>query len=232
MKILFVSDRNLTHDIRLFNEIEFANSIGYKADLLAIYDSWAEEIEKVHIKLVNLRHYKYLKSSFKTKFLYKYNDFLSMISRRNYIRAGLSLDEESDIIWQSLKKIEPNYDLIIAHGINSLVPVSMYSERYGIPFAFDNASFILEQDAFIYDLGVFNKYKLVYKNVIPKAFYVSHSSDLIKMKMKNFLDKHDSDNHIVVYNSYPEHFFAYRPTISDKVEFVWLAKKVDLIPDL
>ena len=234
MRILFVTDRNLTHDIRIFNEIRFASSLGYKAVLLAIHDKWSEQIEKVHLELASPRKYYYLKTNraITPKFVNQLAKLLYPLFKTNLRLTAFSLDYRSYLIWQGLSKLQPDFDLIVAHGFNSLFPAYAYSQKNNIKFSFDAASFIPERDITDSDVERLHKNKFLFKKIVPYTAYYTYSTELVGMKLNKLLPPDNLPYNFVIANSYPEDFFIFRPSVSDKVEFVWVAQKIDLCPDL
>ncbi len=234
MKILFVTDRNLTHDIRIFNEIRFASSLGYKAVLLAIHNKWSEQIEKVHLELANPRKYYYLqpKRAILPKLVSRLAKLLYPLFKNNLRLTAFSLDYRSYLLWQGLNKLQPDFDLIVAHGFSSLYPVYAYSKKHNIKFSFDAASFIPERDITDSDVERLHKNKFLFKKIVSHAVYYTYSTELVGLKLNKLLPPGQLPKNFVIANSYPEEFFTFRPSVSEKVEFVWVAQKIDLCPDL
>ncbi len=232
MKILFVTDRNLTHDTRVFQQLHFATSMLYKSDLIAFENPWSKEIEQRHIKLVQPRRYFYLPRKHPLSVLTRdFTNLIYPVFKNNLKIAGFSLDARSYTIWRRIKKIASEYDLLIAHGLSSLIPVYLAHKKFKVPFGFDAASFVPEKHINMSEEEFF-KIKFILKRILPSASYFTYATDLVGRKIIEFLDIKRLPYHFSLSNSYDESFFSFRPSFSDKVEFVWLAQKVDFSADL
>ncbi len=232
MKILFVTDRNLTHDTRVFQQMFYAKNMLYFSDLIAFYDPWCQQIEQQHVKLVNPIHYYYLKKqSFISILVKKISNLLYKFFPRNLFFAGMSLDCRPFQIWRKIRKIAHEYDLLVACGLNSLLPVYKAALKYGKPFGFDVASFVAEKNINLTN-EEFHKIKFLLKTILPRALYLTYSTELVGERLFKFISLKYRPYHFPLANSYDESFFAFRPSLSDKVEFVWLAQKIDYSVDL
>ncbi len=234
MKILFITDRNLTHDIRVFNELKFAGSLGHRTELIAFYDPWSEKIEKVHLDLAKPRHYYYLKNrkALLAKAISQIAKILYPLFKSNLWINAFSLDYRTALIWEKLNSLPKDYDLVVAHGFNSLFPAYAYARKYNKAFAFDAASFIPELDITGYDVERFHKNRLLFKRIIPFITYYTYSTDLVGLKLKKILSIKNLPDNFTISNSYPEEFFTFRPSVSEKVEFVWIGQRIDVCPDI
>ncbi len=232
MKILFVTDRNLTHDTRVFQQLHFATSMLYKSDLIAFYSPWAREIEQRHIKLVQPRRYFYLsRYNVLSSFTRDFTNLIYPLFKNNLKIAGFSLDAKSYAIWHKIRKIAGEYDLLIAHGLPALIPVYFAHRKFKVPFGFDAASFVPEKHINM-DEEEFIKIRFLLKRILPSASYFTYATDLVGRKIIDFVGLKRLPYHFSLSNAYDESFFSFRPSFSDKVEFVWLAQKVDFSADL
>ncbi len=232
MKILFVTDRNLTHDTRVFQQMFYARNMLYFSDLVAFYDPWCEQIEQQHVKLVNPIHYYYLKKkTVLSFFVQKVSALLARIFPRNLFFVGMSLDTRVYQIWRKIKKIAHDYDLIVACGVNSLLPVYLAARKFSVDFGFDAASFVAEKNINLSE-EQFHRIKFLMKNTLSHALYFTYSTELVGERLLKFLSLSYVPYHFPLANSYDESLFSFRPSLSDKVEFVWLAQKIDYSVDL
>ncbi len=232
MKILFVTDRNLTHDTRVFQQLFYAKNMLYFSDLVAFYDPWCQHIEQQHVKLVNPIHYYYLKRNSLYSFVVqKFSSLLQKIFPRNLYFTGMSMDTRSFQIWRKIKKIARGYDLIVACGLASLLPVYLAARRYSKPFGYDSASFVAEKHINLSEIE-FHKIKFLLKNILPNALYLTYSTQMVGEKLLKFLSLTSIPYNFSLASSYDESLFVFRPSLSQKVEFVWLSQKVDYSVDL
>ena len=232
MKVLFITDRNLTHDVRIFQQMYYAKNLMFISDLVAIYDPWTKDIEPKHVKLVNPIHSYYIKpKSILSVLVKKISSFLWRLFPRNIYFAGMSLDTRSYQIWKHIKKIAKEYDLILGFGLFTLLPIYLASKKYNKTFGFDIASFVAEKNVNLTD-EQFHKIKFLLKNTLPSALYLTYSSELIAQRLLKFLSNKPLPYNFPIANSYDESFFSFRPSLSDRVEFVWLAQKIDFSVNL
>ncbi len=233
MKILFITDRNLIHDIRVYREIKLATELGHTADYIAGgFDGWTYHIESEHKKSSGARNGFYLKDKrinrIPAKILSRIAKLIYPFVKQNLALAAYSSHYITILIQRKLSQLNEKYDLIVAHGYRTLYPVAQYASKEKIPFGFDAASFIFEPDITEDDRNETEKRKLILRRILPKARYFTYTYDLIGQRIKEILEGEHIPVNFELLNGYYQDLFEYRENNDEKINFVWISKRIDI----
>jgi hypothetical protein len=145
MKILFISAFNLTTNPRLRKELEFALSQGHTVDFVGIdLGGWSAEIDRQIIPSLKGRKMTFLPVTREKPLRWLWWSLAEKSARMVWRAAKESLyitslahSRRSIMLWNYLRTLRPDYDLIIAHTLPTLYPAWRYARRHNLPFIFD-----------------------------------------------------------------------------------------------
>ncbi len=232
-KLLFITSANLATNPRLVKEID-ALADTYEIDVILFrFIHWSSPIdekmrlERKHISftLLDVSKQNIINWVFYA-LLEKIGQQVWSIFKHSLPINALALSRKTIKITNFLKK-NNNYDLIIAHTISALYPAYKSAHRWHIPFAFD----IEDYDPGMVFTGAGKHYKTIcetlYKNILPKAAYLTSASPLIGENTLQLIKGHP--HHQTIINSFPEEEFLCQKNkrqiekLQHPVKFVWFS---------
>ena len=195
------------------------------------FDNWSKNNnEKIKQGLVPHIHYYEVpgnRSPFLpwllSSFLFSLSKLLLVIFPKNIHLLSVCSNKRSWLIVQHLGKIKEKVHLVIAHNQGSFYPAKKFAKQHQIPFGID-----LED----YHPGETNEkreaenLKLLLKNVLPEAAYITAASPLILKETQKDVP-HLSCVPEVVLNYFSEtEFIAPEQKDAQKLKLVWFSQNI------
>ena len=139
-------------------------------------------------------------------------------------KLSFSISKRSYQLINTLKKMDLNFDWVIAHNPAAFYPALYVSHNSKARMALDNEDYHSGEGE---DKKLNSrKAKLMY-NILPSAEYCSYSSPLIMQKVQHDIPIMDSMQ-LVVLNSFPAIEFIEPPVIdSAALQLVWFSQNID-----
>lgn len=231
MKILFVLSGNLSTTPRAVKNIELALKY-YDVEIIKVnlHQKWNNldrdyNYKKIVAINVTKKNIKWLIFSIYHKLC---NFFIKIFKHNLKINAAIC-QKNSLFILHNLKKLSPEYDLIIAQGGGAIWPVYEYAHKNDIQFGIDIEDY--HPGEFPRGALLQNCWKAVLKKTLPKANYITYASPIIGTNIQNLI-QNKIQNTILLNNAFPASEFISPKTEqkknqSEKLKFVWFSQTID-----
>ncbi len=232
-KILFISSTNLTTNPRLFKELKFAVSQGYNVDFIGFQlGNWSDDLDKELIKDINA-NFHYIDTTRKNFIPWFLSSLIEQIATiiQPFFSKSLKINafahsKRSFLLSGRIKKINKNYDLVVAHTLATLYPAYKLSKKLNVPFIFDIEDYhpgeAIGKDA---EREKASRIFLM-KKLLPKADYITYASSLIGEYSLKLVKNYPGNRHQLINNCFPADEFHFKQTDSKKIKFVWFSQNI------
>lgn len=231
MKFLFVTSANLASNPRLTKELYLAKSQGHECTVIQFFegnwsDSKTESLVKGDFKEVNFITLDSTRGEFKLWFTSSvFEKLLRYIHPQLLPRMLLSysISKKSFLINRVLKKLNAEYDWVIAHNPAALYPGALFAKKVNAKLGID------VEDYHPGEIIIKNKaarMKYFMQIVLPKADYCSFASPLIHNAVAQYVSRKIS-NPITIINGFSDGEFELDAHINDTMKVVWYSQNID-----
>ncbi len=229
-KILFITTASLSTNPRLLKELKVASDLGYEAHLLAFrLGNWSDKADKEHLKSLNClstflsatqkSFWAWLVSSLIEKFARQ----MHVVFRKSILFATFAHTKRSFLLISKLQQKSVLFDLISAHTLGALFPAFYMALKYKIPFIFDIEDYHPGEKS---SEAEKDRRKLLMKELLPKAAYLTYASPLIGEYSLKLLRDYPADWHQLINNCFSETEFRFHDNQSPKVKLVWFSQNI------
>ncbi len=232
-QILFISSTNLTTNPRLLKELKLAVNQGFGIDFIGFrLRNWSDDIDKELIKNINANFY-YIDITRKNFISWFLSSLIEQIAKKIQLFFSKSLkinafahSKRSFLLSGQMKKINKNYDLIVAHTLATLYPAYKRSKKLNIPFIFDIEDY--HPGEAIGKQAESEKARRIFlmKKLLPKAAYITYASPLIGEYSLKLVKNYPENRHQLINNCFSADEFQFKQTERKKIKFVWFSQNI------
>jgi hypothetical protein len=232
-KILFLTSTNLSCNPRLLKELRLAVSLNYCCTVVAFnLHNWTKtkeeelnnEFKQVafhYLETTKKDFYNWLLSSCIEKVFKKLAPFFKTSIKIN----GYAYSKRSWLLNNFLKKTPIIVDVVIAHNPPAFYPAYCFAKNNKIKLAIDVEDYHPGEGNNKTEQQIIT---FLMQQIIPKSYYSSFASPLIKIHCLQLLNLKDEEKYFVVDNVFSkEEFIAPKENKSEKIKLVWFSQFID-----
>lgn len=234
-KIIFLTSTNLASNPRCFKEIVLARELGYDVIVFAFdIPNWTRKVEEqIRGQLPEMEYYSLQTSRlpwlpwFINSLAGKAGRKLYQLGWRSTWISAIATDKRTLVLLKALQKERPAGDLIIAHNPGAFYPAWQLSHKTGIPFAADIEDFHPgENNGRVAKEAVTR----LMQAILPKAYYISFASPLIREATLSLLNKASLRTSLVINNVFSSREFPQPKFVGnskdEKLRLVWFSQHI------
>jgi glycosyltransferase involved in cell wall biosynthesis len=134
-----------------------------------------------------------------------------------------SISKRSILLVHKLKRLNPDFDWVIAHNPGAFYPAFLYAKKNSLKLGIDIEDYHPGES--IFDKLNY-RMKVLMKKILLEADYCSFASPLIEKEVKNEIIA-EIKKSILILNGFSEFEFKYNETKSGKLKLVWYSQNIN-----
>jgi hypothetical protein len=229
-RILFITSTNLTTNPRLLKELQLAIDQGHSAVVIKFnLSNWSQDFEKETESLFKSVRFIELSALRHPFFSWLISLLLEQACRLipsvflSAKQLSFAVGKRSYLILKCIKKLNQNFDLIVAHNPQSFYPALVASKKFNGKLGIDIEDYHPGETN---NKSLCGKTLLLLKHTLPEANYISYASpcfyDIVNQKISLKTIKQ-----IVLLNGFPSSDFTLKNSNTTKLSLVWFSQHIN-----
>jgi hypothetical protein len=230
VNFLFLTSSNLATNPRLVKEVDLCLSKGHNATVVQfLLGNWSDNYSDGIKKSLNGAKFIELSAKRSPFFDWLYSSLLELLFSKvpskflNDKYLSYSISKRSYLLYRRLKKIDADFNWIIAHNPPAFYPAFWFSRKQKCKLGVDIEDY--HPGEFL-EIEKQDRMAEFLKRILPKSNYCSFASPLIQREVESKITQQIGSSFTIL-NSFKENDFVLYWPQNRKVRFIWYSQKID-----